>query len=195
MKILYLDLDTLRPDHLGCYGYPRATSPSIDRMAREGMRFANFYTPDAPCLPSRAAMMTGQFGIHNGVVNHGGVCADRLVDGDTRGFRDSMAFGGSLINVYRDAGLHTCYVGGFGERHSAYWYYAGFHEVHDTAKGGMESASGRSAGAPGCTCAPITTASISSPRKCSSISNPIRTSRTTWRGVVPRSAAKAPGGC
>ena len=140
MKILYLDLDTLRPDHLGCYGYPRATSPSIDRMAREGMRFANFYTPDAPCLPSRAAMMTGQFGIHNGVVNHGGVCADRLVDGDTRGFRDSMAFGGSLINVYRDAGLHTCYVGGFGERHSAYWYYAGFHEMHDTAKGGMESA-------------------------------------------------------
>jgi choline-sulfatase len=140
MRILYLDLDTLRPDHLGCYGYGRATSPNIDRVAREGLRFDNYYTSDAPCLPSRAAMMTSQFGIHNGIINHGGACADRPADDACRGFRDALASGGSLINVLRDAGLHTCYVGGFGERHSAYWYYAGFHEVHDTAMGGMESA-------------------------------------------------------
>jgi len=84
--------------------------------------------------------MTGKFGIHNGVINHGGTCADRPPDGSERGFRDSMASGGSLIHLLRDAGLHACYIGGFGERHSAYWYYAGFHEVHDTAMGGMESA-------------------------------------------------------
>jgi choline-sulfatase len=140
MRILYLDLDTLRPDHLGCYGYHRNTSPHIDRMAREGIRFDNYYTSDAPCLPSRAAMMTGQFGIHNGVINHGGTCADRPPDGPNRKFRDSMASGGSFVNVLRDKKLHTCYIGGFGERHSAYWYYAGFHEIHDTAMGGMESA-------------------------------------------------------
>jgi len=140
MRILYLDLDTLRPDHLGCYGYHRNTSPHIDRIAREGMRFDNFFASDAPCLPSRAALMTGRFGIHNGVINHGGTCADRSTDGPDRSFRDSMASGGSLVNVLRDAGLHTCYIGGFGERHSAYWYYAGFHEVQDTARGGMESA-------------------------------------------------------
>jgi len=34
MKVLFLDLDTLRPDHLGCYGYHRNTSPNIDRIAR-----------------------------------------------------------------------------------------------------------------------------------------------------------------
>lgn len=140
MKILYLDLDTLRPDHLGCYGYARNTSPNIDRLAAEGLRFSNYYASDAPCLPSRAAMMSGRFGIHNGVVNHGGACADRPQEGSGRGFRDSLASGGSLPNVLRDAGLHTCYIGGFGERHSAYWYYSGFHEVHDTALGGMESA-------------------------------------------------------
>ena len=140
MRILYLDLDTLRPDHLGCYGYPRNTSPNIDRLAQQGIRFDGYYTSDAPCLPSRAALMTGQFGIHNGVINHGGSCADRPADGVHRGFRDSMANGGSLTNVIRNAGLHTCYIGGFGERHSAYWFYAGFHEVHDTAMGGMESA-------------------------------------------------------
>lgn len=140
MRILYLDLDTLRPDHLGCYGYHRNTSPNIDAIAAEGVRFDNYYCSDAPCLPSRAAMMSGMFGIRNGVINHGGACADRPQEGAGRGFRDSLACGGSVVNVMRDAGLHTTYIGGFGERHSAYWYYAGFHEVHDTARGGMESA-------------------------------------------------------
>ena len=60
MRILYLDLDTLRPDHLGCYGYCRNTSPNIDKIASEGTCLTNYYTSDAPCLPSRSAMMTGQ---------------------------------------------------------------------------------------------------------------------------------------
>ena len=72
MRILYLDIDTLRPDHLGCYGYHRNTSPNIDRIAAGGTRFDNCYVSDAPCLPSRAGMFTGQFGIHTGAVGHGG---------------------------------------------------------------------------------------------------------------------------
>ena len=39
MRILFLDIDTLRPDHLGCYGYPRNTSPAIDSLCHDGMRF------------------------------------------------------------------------------------------------------------------------------------------------------------
>lgn len=140
MRILYLDIDTLRPDHLGCYGYHRNTSPHIDSIASEGMRFDNYYCTDAPCLPSRAAMMTGQFGIHNGIINHGGTCADRPPDGPDRQFFNRLRWGGSCAHVMRDAGMHTAYIGGFPERHSAYWYYAGFHEAYDTAKYGMESA-------------------------------------------------------
>lgn len=63
MRVLLLDLDSTRPDHLGCYGYHRNTSPHIDRIAEEGVRFTNYYTTDAPCAPSRNAFMTGQFGI------------------------------------------------------------------------------------------------------------------------------------
>jgi arylsulfatase A-like enzyme len=38
MRVLYVDIDTLRADHLGCYGYHRPTSPNIDRIAEQGVR-------------------------------------------------------------------------------------------------------------------------------------------------------------
>ena len=70
MRIVFFDLDTLRPDHLGCYGYSCNTSPNIDAIAREGTRFDNYYCSDAPCLPSRSALWSGRFGIHTGVTGH-----------------------------------------------------------------------------------------------------------------------------
>ena len=86
MRLLYIDIDTLRCDHLGCYGYHRATSPNIDRIAADALVFENVYASDVPCLPSRTALLTGRFGIHNGVVNHGGTDADPAIDGPQRGF-------------------------------------------------------------------------------------------------------------
>lgn len=139
MRILYIDLDTLRPDHLGCYGYHRSTSPNIDRIAKQGVRFEQFYCSDAPCLPSRAALMTGTFGYHNGVVGHGGTAADLRLEGPGRDFRTNLG-STSLPGLLKGAGLHTVYIGAFAERHSAWFYYAGFREVHDTGKYGMESA-------------------------------------------------------
>ncbi len=139
MRVLYLDLDTLRPDHLGCYGYHRNTSPNIDRIAAEGIRFDNFYASDAPCLPSRAALMSGQFGIHSGAVGHGGTAADMRLQGESRSFVTRLS-GHALPAIFKRAGMHTAYIGGFPERHSSFWYYAGFREIHDTGMGGMESA-------------------------------------------------------
>ena len=89
MNVLFIDIDTLRPDHMGCYGYGRNTTPNIDAIAREGVRFDNYYCSDAPCLPSRAALVSGTFGIKNGVVGHGGTAADRFREGITRDFKDN----------------------------------------------------------------------------------------------------------
>ena len=140
MRIVYIDIDTLRPDHLGCYGYHRNTSPNIDQIAREGARFDNYYTSDAPCLPSRAAMMSGKFGIHNGAINHNGTAADMRIQGESRQFVDTLCTDALPAFLNRDLGLHTCYIGGFGARHASWSYYAGFREIHDTGLGGMESA-------------------------------------------------------
>jgi len=84
MRILYFDIDSQRADHLGCYGYHRPTSPNIDRIAADGVRFDNYYVSDSPCLPSRTALFSGRFGIHNGVINHGGVAADPFIEGSPR---------------------------------------------------------------------------------------------------------------
>ena len=53
MRILFVDIDTLRPDHMSCYGYGRNTTPNMDRVCAESVRFDNYYCSDAPCLPAQ----------------------------------------------------------------------------------------------------------------------------------------------
>ncbi|MDP6779503.1 MAG: sulfatase-like hydrolase/transferase, partial [Candidatus Latescibacteria bacterium] len=139
MRVLMLDLDTLRPDHLGCYGYRRNTSPNIDRIAADAVRFDNYYCSDAPCLPSRAACFTGRFGIHTGIVGHGGTAADMRLEGTERGFKDCLPRE-TLPALFRRQGLRTVSISPFAERHSAWWFYAGFNEIHNTGKSGGEIA-------------------------------------------------------
>ncbi len=137
MRILHIDIDTLRPDHLGCYGYHRATSPAIDALAAEGVRFENCYVSDSPCLPSRAAFYSGRCGIRNGAVNHGGEAADIFLHPPDRHFR---ALQDHFMVQIRKAGYYTATVSPFGERHSSFWFYNGFREMVNTGFGGMESA-------------------------------------------------------
>ncbi|MFQ5491669.1 MAG: sulfatase-like hydrolase/transferase, partial [Phycisphaerae bacterium] len=57
-NVLLISIDTLRPDHLGCYGYDRPTSPRIDRLASEGVLFENHISSTSWTLPAHAAMFT-----------------------------------------------------------------------------------------------------------------------------------------
>jgi len=139
MRILFLDIDTLRPDHLGCYGYHRDTSPNIDRLAREGIRFDQCYVSDAPCLPSRSGLWSGRTAFHTGVINHGGVAAEPFIQGPERDFRDIYDATGWIAQL-RNLGYYTATISPFGERHSAWWWYAGYKEMINPGKGGMESA-------------------------------------------------------
>lgn len=137
MRILYIDIDTLRPDHLGCYGYHRNTSTHIDKLAAEGVRFDNCYVSDSPCLPARAALYSGKCGIRNGAINHGGAAAEMIVNPAERNFQ---MFGDNYTKKLRDAGYYTVTVSPFGERHSSFWFYNGFREMYNTGKCGNESA-------------------------------------------------------
>jgi arylsulfatase A-like enzyme/tetratricopeptide (TPR) repeat protein len=70
-NVLLITLDTTRADHLGCYGYKPAKTPNLDRLAREGIRFARVYCPAPLTLPSHASIMTGLYPVMHGVRNNG----------------------------------------------------------------------------------------------------------------------------
>jgi choline-sulfatase len=139
MRILYLDLDSLRADHLGCYGYHRETSPAIDALARNGIVFRNCYVSDAPCHPSRTALATGRFGIHNGVVNHGGRAAEPFNLGLARPFNVAPSYR-SLFHACQQAGYRTTSISSFPQRHAAWWFVSGLREWINPGKNGLENA-------------------------------------------------------
>lgn len=57
-NILFIAIDDLRPE-LGCYGSPIAVTPSLDKLASDGLLFSRAYCQQAICRPSRASLMTG----------------------------------------------------------------------------------------------------------------------------------------
>lgn len=60
-NVLIIVLDTLRADHVSAYGYPRATTPNLDRIAAEGALFERAFSPSTNSPISHLGMMTGQF--------------------------------------------------------------------------------------------------------------------------------------
>lgn len=64
-NIILILADDLGAKELSCYGSTRHQTPHLDRMAAEGVRFETFYA-NPLCTPTRVALMTGQYGFHNG---------------------------------------------------------------------------------------------------------------------------------
>lgn len=60
-NVILISLDTLRADHLGCYGYPKNTSPNIDLLAQEGALFSQTFAHAPGTYPSHWSIMTALF--------------------------------------------------------------------------------------------------------------------------------------
>ncbi len=60
-NVILLTVDALRADHLSCYGYPRATSPNIDRLAAEGVQFTNAVSTAPWTFPAFSAIHTSMY--------------------------------------------------------------------------------------------------------------------------------------
>ncbi len=63
-NIVYILADDLGYADLSCYGQKNFSTPNIDKMAREGIRFTNHYSGSTVCAPSRSVLMTGQHSGH-----------------------------------------------------------------------------------------------------------------------------------
>ncbi len=92
--------DDLGYGDLGCYGQARIRTPNIDRLAREGMRFTQFYAGGTVCAPSRATLFTGRHTGHNTIRGNGEV---PLAAGDY-----------TLSQMFRSAGYRVDGIGKWG---------------------------------------------------------------------------------
>lgn len=71
-NVILISIDTLRADHLHCYGYEREASPNIDKLARGAIVFENAISQSAWTLPSHASMLTGLLPSEHGLVYYTG---------------------------------------------------------------------------------------------------------------------------
>jgi arylsulfatase A-like enzyme len=69
-NIVLLTIDSLRADHLGCYGYAKNTSPHIDAMAAESVVFDRAFAPGIPTMPSFTTLLSGTHPYRHGITAH-----------------------------------------------------------------------------------------------------------------------------
>jgi len=71
-NVLFVTIDTLRADHVGCYGYKQVKTPNIDSLATDGSRFERAYAVVPVTLPSHSSMMTGTYPMLSGMHDFSG---------------------------------------------------------------------------------------------------------------------------
>ena len=105
-NLIFIMADDLGYGDLGCYGQRVITTPHIDRMAAEGLRFTHFYAGATVCAPSRSVLMTGLHHGHTRVRGNAGQtnpAAQALIDGDI-----------TVADVLKSAGYRTALIGKWG---------------------------------------------------------------------------------
>jgi len=95
LNVLMITIDSLRADHLGCYGYQHHTSPNIDQLASEGVLAERFLCSSIPTHPSYTTLYTGQHAIRHKIVAHAG--------------KNVLAREAPFLSeLFMDAGYNTC---------------------------------------------------------------------------------------
>lgn len=102
-NIIFILADDLGYGDVGCYGQKRIQTPNIDRLAKEGMRFTDFYAGSTVCAPSRCVLMTGY---HTGHCLIRGNAKDNLRPEDV-----------TVAEVLKSAGYATALYGKWGLGH------------------------------------------------------------------------------
>jgi len=123
-SLLLVTLDTTRPDHLGAWGYPHVETPTLDGLAREGVRYQRCYAPTPLTLPSHASLLTGLLPPRHGLRTNGA----RALGGEVP----------TLATLLRERGYATgAAIGAFVLDHR-FGLARGFDHYDDALAGGRE---------------------------------------------------------
>ncbi|HXQ21387.1 MAG TPA: sulfatase-like hydrolase/transferase, partial [Candidatus Acidoferrales bacterium] len=77
LNVLVIVLECARADHLSCYGYPRETTPFLDHVTREGVRFTHAIAAAPWTLPAHASLLTGLYPVTHGATDENRFLASR----------------------------------------------------------------------------------------------------------------------
>lgn len=113
-NILFIVVDTLRSDHVGCYGYKRATTPAMDRLATEGIRFECAIAASSWTLPSVMSMFTSLSPSAHNVVNY----TRSLAEGATSLAAELVKGGYQTAGIISNPGMNSQF--GFGRGFGLY---------------------------------------------------------------------------
>src|SRR5438270_12889076 len=69
--VFLVTIDTLRADHVHCYGYDSVATPALDGLAKDGIRFTQAFTPSPITNTSHTTILTGLLPSHHGVTDFG----------------------------------------------------------------------------------------------------------------------------
>ena len=113
LNLLLLGIDSLRADHMSCYGYRRQTTPHIDRLARQGVLFEHAYSAYIPTTPAYTSMLTGM-----------DVMTTEMVSLRPKGPIDERIR--TLPEILRDQGYASACVGFDGQFYRGFDQYANY---------------------------------------------------------------------
>lgn len=137
-NVIFILADDLGWGDLGCYGHAQVKSPHIDRLAREGTLFTNFYTNASVCSPSRCAFFTGQYPARHKIHGHYASVRQNADRGMSQWLEPSVP---NLAALLKQSGYATAHIGKWhlgsnsgGPEPTAY----GFDVAGTTEKGGSE---------------------------------------------------------
>src|SRR5262249_38727293 len=105
-----ITVDTLRADHLGCYGDAQIATPNIDKLATEGVRFKTVVTAAPLTLPSHCSIMTGAYPTFHGVRDNVGYRLDPATETLSQIMKRRGYATGAVVGAYvldRGFGLGT----------------------------------------------------------------------------------------
>ncbi|MBU0754373.1 MAG: sulfatase-like hydrolase/transferase, partial [Planctomycetes bacterium] len=99
-NLLLITLDTTRADRLGCYGYEKAQTPALDRLAGEGVRFEQAFSNVPLTLPSHATIFTGLYPMEHGLRVNGRAALGAATGTMAEQFRDQGYDTGAFVAAF-----------------------------------------------------------------------------------------------
>jgi hypothetical protein len=111
-NVILVSIDTLRADHLGCYGYPADTTPNIDQFSKDAVLFRTAIAHAPSTTPSHASILTSQLPVHHGALR----ARQRPISEDVK----------TMAEIMRDAGYRTISFNGGGQVAATYGFDRGF---------------------------------------------------------------------